>query len=116
MTMLYVFLATLVASVLVTAYLIYYSFKDAKKQSDEDQLFNDLYTDSLAKELETQKKLEDKYYSNIEDVVEFEVAEIPEPVVVAKKKVAKKKAAKKKSPKKTSKKRTANRVVKDEEV
>jgi hypothetical protein len=115
MTMLNIFLATLVVSVLVTAYLIYYSFKDAKKQSDEDQLFNDLYTDSLAKEIETQKKLEDKYYSNIEDAVEFEVVEIPEPVV-APKKAVKKKAAKKKSSKKTSKKRTANKIVKDEEV
>jgi hypothetical protein len=114
MTMFYVFLATLVASVLATAYFIYSSFKNSKKDSDAEQAFNDLYTDSLAKELEAQKKFEAEYYSNINDVVEFEAVEIPEPVVTEKK-VAKK-AVKKKSTKKTSKKRTANKVVKDEEV
>jgi hypothetical protein len=101
--------------VLATAYFIYSSFKNSKKDSDNEQAFNDLYTDSLAKELEAQKKFEAEYYSNINDVVEFEAVEIPEPIVTEKK-VAKKKAVKKKSTKKTSKKRTANKVVKDEEV
>lgn len=113
--MFYVFLATLVALVLATIYFIYSSFKKSKKDSDVAQTYNDPYTDSLAKELETQKKLEAEYYSSINDVVEFEAVEIPEPVLT-KKKVVKKKVVKKKSPKKTSKKRTANRVVKDEEV
>lgn len=114
MIMFYVLFAALAVIVLVA---VYFSFRKSKKEVDVAvQEFNDLYTDSLAKELETQKKLEAEYYSNLDDVVELENIEIPIYPVVEKK-VAKKKAAKKKVvKKKTSKKRTANKVVKDEEV
>ena len=113
MIMFYVFLAAL-AVIVVAA--IYFSFRTSKKEVEVAvQEFNDLYVDSLAKELEAQKKFESEYYSNINDVVEFEDIEVPMYPIVEKK-VAKKKAAKKKSTKKTSKKRTANKVVKDEEV
>jgi hypothetical protein len=111
--MLYVFLAAL--AVIVVA-VVYFSFRHSSKEVEvAPQEFNDMYTDSLAKELEAQKKFEAEYYSNINDVVEFENVEVPVYPIVDKK-VAKKKAAKKKSTKKTSKKRTANKVVKDEEV
>lgn len=114
MIMLYVFLAAL--AVIVVA-VVYFSFRHSSKEGEvAPQEFNDMYTDSLAKELEAQKKFEAEYYSNINDVVEFENVEVPVYPIVTKK-VAKKKAAKKKSAKKkTSKKRTANKVVKDEEV
>lgn len=113
MIMFYVFLAAL-AVIVVAA--IYFSFALSKKEDVIVQEFNDLYVDSLAKELEAQKKFEAECYSNINDVVEFENVEVPVYPIVEKK-VAKKKAAKKKSAKKkTSKKRTANKVVKDEEV
>ena len=113
MIMLYVFLAAL--AVIVVA-VVYFSFRHSSKEVEvAPQEFNDMYTDSLAKELEAQKKFEAEYYSNINDVVEFENVEVPVYPIVDKK-VAKKKAAKKKSTKKTSKKRTANKVVKDEEV